>query len=204
MRMLSGSGSDSTTAAAAFDGFMAPQLLTPAAPSSPRPSSSSVPPPAGTSSNGSGFHADMVIVLAAVLCVLTCALGLQALISCARHFAGRRRRRRALAAVAAPSSADSAELSKKQSALVLIGRIPEAVYEAAEAGAGAAECAICLGEFADGDSVRLLPTCRHGFHVRCIDLWLSAHSSCPICRHSLLEEGAAAGEAAPVAGAGGT
>ena len=59
--------------------------------------------------------------------------------------------------------------------------------------AGGAECAICLGEFADGDAVRLLPRCRHGFHVHCIDTWLSAHSSCPICRDSLLDdEGASA------------
>ncbi|KAJ1273809.1 hypothetical protein BS78_05G013200 [Paspalum vaginatum] len=171
---------------------MAPQLL------APRPSpSADVLPPAGTSS-GSGFHADMVIVLAAVLCVLTCALGLQALISCARHCARRRRRRRALAAPPPAASSVDSELSAKKSALVLVGRIPEAVYDAAEA-AGGAECAICLGELADGDRVRLLPTCRHGFHVRCIDLWLSAHSSCPICRHSLLEEGAAL-----VAGEGGT
>ncbi|GER29622.1 RING/U-box superfamily protein [Striga asiatica] len=48
------------------------------------------------------------------------------------------------------------------------------------------ECAICLSDFAPGERVRVLPTCRHGFHVRCIDTWLDSHSSCPTCRHCLL------------------
>ncbi|KAI9108086.1 hypothetical protein K1719_020959 [Acacia pycnantha] len=50
------------------------------------------------------------------------------------------------------------------------------------------ECPICLGEFEKGDKVRMLPKCNHGFHVSCIDTWLLSHSSCPNCRHSLLEK----------------
>nr|AFK42834.1 unknown [Lotus japonicus] len=49
------------------------------------------------------------------------------------------------------------------------------------------ECVICLSEFTDGEKVRVLPKCNHGFHVRCIDKWLSSHSSCPKCRQCLLE-----------------
>lgn len=44
------------------------------------------------------------------------------------------------------------------------------------------ECAVCLGELADCEAVRLLPACRHAFHVPCIDQWFSAHSNCPVCR----------------------
>jgi E3 ubiquitin-protein ligase ATL10/75/76/77/78 len=44
------------------------------------------------------------------------------------------------------------------------------------------ECAICLAEFAQGERVRVLPRCHHGFHVRCIDRWLSARQTCPTCR----------------------
>ncbi|KAF7840076.1 RING-H2 finger protein ATL78 [Senna tora] len=49
------------------------------------------------------------------------------------------------------------------------------------------ECAICLSDFNAGDRLRILPKCNHGFHVRCIDKWLSSHSSCPKCRHCLIE-----------------
>lgn len=196
MRMLR----DSATA---VDGYMAPPLLVTPAPSASASAVAGRPallplPPAGTSNGGSGFHADMVIVLAAMLCVLVFALGLQALIRCALHCARHYRRSRALAAEAAAppatpaaAAANNAWRLKKKSALALIGRIPEAVYEAEAGAPPGTECAICLGEFVGGDRVRLLPTCRHGFHVRCIDMWLSAHSSCPIFRHSLLDEGAA-------------
>jgi hypothetical protein len=44
------------------------------------------------------------------------------------------------------------------------------------------ECVVCLGELEDGEMVRLLPNCRHAFHVTCIDNWFLAHSNCPICR----------------------
>ncbi|CAD6235766.1 unnamed protein product [Miscanthus lutarioriparius] len=51
-------------------------------------------------------------------------------------------------------------------------------------GCGAAECAICLTEFLQGDRVRALPHCNHGFHVRCIDRWLAARQTCPTCRRA--------------------
>ncbi|XP_027337477.1 RING-H2 finger protein ATL63 [Abrus precatorius] len=44
------------------------------------------------------------------------------------------------------------------------------------------ECVICLSAFEDGEMGRCLPKCGHGFHVECIDMWLSSHSNCPICR----------------------
>ncbi|KAJ4970820.1 hypothetical protein NE237_003919 [Protea cynaroides] len=44
------------------------------------------------------------------------------------------------------------------------------------------ECVVCLGELQEGDMVRLLPNCRHAFHLLCIDHWFLAHSTCPLCR----------------------
>ncbi|EFJ19341.1 hypothetical protein SELMODRAFT_39719, partial [Selaginella moellendorffii] len=45
------------------------------------------------------------------------------------------------------------------------------------------DCAVCLGDFQEGEDVKILPKCGHGFHVECIDTWLSIHSNvCPLCR----------------------
>ncbi|KAF7102330.1 hypothetical protein CFC21_103487 [Triticum aestivum] len=49
-------------------------------------------------------------------------------------------------------------------------------------GEEAATCSVCLGVFQLGETVRLLPACMHLYHVECIDPWLDAHSTCPICR----------------------
>jgi Ring finger domain len=48
------------------------------------------------------------------------------------------------------------------------------------------DCAVCLCEFEGDDKLRLLPKCSHAFHVDCIDTWLLTHSTCPLCRRSLL------------------
>ncbi|OIV92944.1 hypothetical protein TanjilG_20606 [Lupinus angustifolius] len=47
---------------------------------------------------------------------------------------------------------------------------------------GDSTCAVCLGEFEEGQELRTLPECMHSFHVPCIDMWLYSHTSCPICR----------------------
>ncbi|KAK9208105.1 hypothetical protein WN944_000459 [Citrus x changshan-huyou] len=45
------------------------------------------------------------------------------------------------------------------------------------------ECAVCLSKFEDTEILRLLPKCRHAFHMSCIDQWLEGHASCPLCRY---------------------
>ncbi|KAH0935851.1 hypothetical protein HID58_012968 [Brassica napus] len=50
------------------------------------------------------------------------------------------------------------------------------------------DCAVCLCEFETEDKLRLLPKCSHAFHVDCIDTWLLSHSTCPLCRSSLLSD----------------
>lgn len=55
-------------------------------------------------------------------------------------------------------------------------------------GKGALECAVCITEFEDFDTLRLLPKCDHVFHPECIDAWLSSHSTCPVCRSNLMRE----------------
>lgn len=52
----------------------------------------------------------------------------------------------------------------------------------------AAQCPICLGEFAEGERVKALPRCGHCFHPECVDAWLCSRPSCPVCRGSLLAD----------------
>ncbi|KAG2718394.1 hypothetical protein I3760_03G218000 [Carya illinoinensis] len=50
------------------------------------------------------------------------------------------------------------------------------------------ECVVCLSKFEDIEILRLLPKCKHAFHIDCIDNWLEKHASCPICRHRVSAE----------------
>lgn len=52
-------------------------------------------------------------------------------------------------------------------------------------GKGVLECAVCLNEFEDEESLRLIPKCDHVFHPECIDSWLENHVTCPVCRADL-------------------
>lgn len=54
-------------------------------------------------------------------------------------------------------------------------------------GSGDLECAVCLSEFGEEETLRLLPKCSHAFHPDCIDEWLATHTSCPVCRADLAE-----------------
>ncbi|XP_039029187.1 E3 ubiquitin-protein ligase ATL6-like isoform X2 [Hibiscus syriacus] len=55
-------------------------------------------------------------------------------------------------------------------------------------GKGALECAVCLNEFEDDETLRLIPKCDHVFHPECIDAWLASHTTCPVCRANLIPE----------------
>lgn len=49
------------------------------------------------------------------------------------------------------------------------------------------QCTVCLSEYQDEDTLRILPHCGHSFHMACIDLWLQQNATCPVCRVSLRE-----------------
>lgn len=147
------------------------------------PPSSTISKPHHGYSNEANFDTNMVIILAALLCALICALGLNSIVRCAlrcsRRFA---------------FESETARLAATGLKKSTLRKLPLSVY-----GSGvnipATDCPICLGEFVDGEKVRVLPKCHHGFHVKCIDIWLALHSSCPTCRQSLLEQNTTAAAA---------
>ena len=70
----------------------------------------------------------------------------------------------------------------------VIETFPTLVYSEVKGlkiGQSALECAVCLSEFEDDETLRLLPKCDHVFHPDCIDAWLASHTTCPVCRANL-------------------
>lgn len=132
------------------------------------------------------FDANVVMVLSVLLCALICSLCLNSIIRCALRCSnlvvtsgggggGRHAN--------TPTLATNTGIKKKAlKTFTTVSYSAELNLPSLDS-----ECVICLSEFVNGDKVRLLPKCNHGFHVRCIDKWLSSHSSCPKCRQCLIE-----------------
>ncbi|URD80706.1 E3 ubiquitin-protein ligase [Musa troglodytarum] len=68
----------------------------------------------------------------------------------------------------------------------LIGKIAVYKYRRGDETVQGTDCSVCLSEFREDDSLRLLPKCSHAFHLRCIDTWLRSHSNCPLCRADIV------------------
>lgn len=169
------------------------------------------PPPPPTTDGGrpcgseATFDTNMVIILAALLCALICALGLNSIVRCTLRCTGR----------LVVSNHEPSDGSEAGGSRVTVGschglkrstlrQIPISIYEKSPSeGKGSdvtnvisTDCIICLGEFTDGEKIRVLPKCKHGFHVGCIDIWLLSHSSCPTCRQSVSDSSVGNGRGA--------
>jgi hypothetical protein len=128
-----------------------------------------------------------VVILASLLCALICVAGLALVARCTC-------RRRSSSGGAGggggnPSAAEArAPRGLKKAAIETLPTVSlQAAAASRSGGVGEErECAICLVVLAEGDELRLLPLCGHGFHAACIDTWLGAHASCPSCRAAVL------------------
>ncbi|RDX63684.1 RING-H2 finger protein ATL78, partial [Mucuna pruriens] len=132
---------------------------------------------------GHDFDANVVMILSVLLCAVICSLGLNSIIKCVLRCSN--------IVINDPSSANynpSPRLANTGIKKKALKTFPTVSYSTELKLPGLdTECVICLFDFANGDKVRILPKCNHGFHVRCIDKWLSSHSSCPKCRQCLIE-----------------
>lgn len=43
-------------------------------------------------------------------------------------------------------------------------------------------CSICQANLEDGERIRAVSKCQHLFHADCLEPWLRANNSCPLCR----------------------
>ncbi|KAL1534357.1 RING-type E3 ubiquitin transferase [Salvia divinorum] len=68
----------------------------------------------------------------------------------------------------------------------VISAITVVKYKSADGIVEGTDCAVCLSEFEEEETVRLLPKCSHAFHIPCIDTWLASHTNCPLCRAGIV------------------
>ncbi|KAI4351216.1 hypothetical protein L6164_005594 [Bauhinia variegata] len=65
---------------------------------------------------------------------------------------------------------------------------PKFLYSELQKGSSVSSCcSICLEDYKDTDSLRLLPDCDHVYHLSCVDPWLKQNPTCPLCRSSSFE-----------------
>ncbi|KAE8698162.1 RING-H2 finger protein ATL79 [Hibiscus syriacus] len=142
-------------------------------------------------SNSNGFEANVAMVLIIFFCALICSLALNAAIRCFLSGGDRHRPRYSRNSNDDDNSIAEAQhqeldLQRKPVVEAAASRMvatPTVVYSTGTKLAGEeSECAICLSEFVEGEGIQVLAKCNHGFHVQCIQQWLSSHSSCPTCR----------------------
>lgn len=117
----------------------------------------------------------VILTVLVLLCLFICGLGLYSLLRCLVQWRMR--------IVVDSSDEVGNDTGLKKAAMKAL---PIMVYRARSKTCPVpVDCPICLAEFAEGDKMRVLPNCNHGFHMECIDKWFVSHSSCPMCRNCL-------------------
>ncbi|WVZ73333.1 hypothetical protein U9M48_021652 [Paspalum notatum var. saurae] len=136
-----------------------------------------------------------ILFIVAILAIVFFVCGLLHLL--VRHLLRLRRRRRLAREGAAGGGGGTAFQGQLQQLFHLhdagvdqafIDALPVFLYRNVVGTKDPFDCAVCLCEFEPDDQLRLLPRCSHAFHLECIDTWLLSHSTCPLCRRSLLAE----------------
>ncbi|MED6183292.1 hypothetical protein PIB30_036558 [Stylosanthes scabra] len=153
------------------------------------------PPPSSTVSDHSGNHiSSYLIILVSLFSVIFLLIGLYVVkLKCYAAWCGRRQDNRS-----ARTQSDNEFVNENQVdhpvwliATVglqqsIINSITACRYRKGDGLIEGTECSVCLNEFQEGETLRLLPKCSHAFHIPCIDTWLRSHTNCPLCRASIV------------------
>jgi hypothetical protein len=46
---------------------------------------------------------------------------------------------------------------------------------------GVLRCSICFKDFNANDRLKQFPSCKHLFHIKCLELWCSFEARCAVC-----------------------
>jgi hypothetical protein len=131
---------------------------------------------------------DTVVILSSLLCALICVAGLALVARCACRRGGGASVSVSATTSGGRSSAQAPRGLEKAAieALPTVSVSSSLKQASRRDAADKEECAICLAAFVEGDQLRVLPRCAHGFHAACVDTWLAAHASCPSCRATIV------------------
>ncbi|XP_055817821.1 E3 ubiquitin-protein ligase ATL76-like [Solanum dulcamara] len=134
--------------------------------------------------NNVPIDARVLIILSVIFCGLICTLFLNSIIKCAFRSSSLLLNNSSLN----HRNPSTTKLATKGIKKKTLDTFPVITYNTRLEHPGFdSDCVICLSKFKIGEKVKILPKCNHCFHVKCIDKWLNSHSSCPTCRHCLIE-----------------
>ncbi|XP_050365842.1 RING-H2 finger protein ATL5-like [Argentina anserina] len=96
----------------------------------------------------------------------------------------RRRQRRVFSHnnIIPPAVGFSSNVSQKGLDFSILKTLPSFFYDVSTHELEQLDCPVCLSEFEDGERGRVLPNCKHAFHIECIDTWFKSNTNCPLCR----------------------
>ncbi|MBA0740942.1 hypothetical protein Gogos_014125 [Gossypium gossypioides] len=151
----------------------------------------SPPPPMGFPHDDSASNFSPLMIT--IIGILACAFILLSYYTIIYKYCGKNVRRREVHGSGGemlddnhnPSTHEPWQASSTGLDEALINCITVCKYRKGDNSVEGTDCSVCLNEFQQDESLRLLPKCSHAFHVHCIDAWLSSHSNCPLCRASI-------------------
>jgi len=117
----------------------------------------------GTYFDHGSLKSDPTVIIGAMVCALVRVLGLNSVLKCVRSY-----RRRMAGDPSDGIVIRFADTGLKKAAMKTLPIVIYASPSKLPPGLGT-DCPICLAEFGEGEMVRVLPNCNHGFHMECID-----------------------------------